>query len=295
MRDTGPVVGIVGLGNLGLPVARRLLKFTEVVYGFDVRAERVRMGQEAGLLVTGTVGELAEASDVVLLLTSDAAQAAEVIGPAGVAAAATPPRVVVLMATTGPGPIDDLAALLPPGTGLIDCPVSGGAAAALDGELSLLVGGQQEHLSVCGDLLDRLGTVHVLGGLGAGQSAKLANQIVFFGAQAALQEATSLAAAHGVDQEALLRALQSGTADCWAVRHFGFFEETARAYDKDQVPPSHRPWHKDLATAREAARQSSVESPLIDLLSEMFGDRVDHSVRHSIDEQDPPVTAPGPD
>ena len=71
------------------------------------------------------------------------------------------------------------------------------------GDLALLVGGEPADIAACREVLDALGEVHVLGGLGAGQTAKLANQIVFFGAQAALQEAVALARANGVDVEAL--------------------------------------------------------------------------------------------
>lgn len=279
MNAQGTRVGVVGLGNLGLPVARRLAAAGAKVLAFDVSTHSREAA--AGIELTASVRELAERTDIVLIVVSDAAQSATVIsGEDGITSAAKAPRVVVMMATIGPEATAELAEpLTAAGSALIDAPVSGGAQAALAGELSLMVGGGQEHIAVCSEVLEALGTVHLLGGLGAGQSAKLANQIVFFGAQAALQEAMALADSYGVDREALLKALSGGTADCWAVRHWGFFDETAQAYDDAGVEPSHRPWHKDLRKAAQVASGRGLDGPVTDLIAQVFGDRVDRDAR----------------
>lgn len=280
---TGAVIGVVGLGNLGLPVARRLNATDVDVVAFDVSP----LAREAacGLELTTSIRDLAERSDIVLVLVSDADQCAEVIsGPEGLTSGANLPSAVVVMATVGPDSVADLFAPLQKlGILAIDVPVSGGADAALNGELSLMVGGAPESIEACRNVLSLLGTVHIMGGLGSGQSAKLANQILFFGTQAALQEAIALAEADGVDRQALMQALSKGTADCWSVRHPEFLLHTARAYDLAGIDPSHRPWHKDLRKAAKLTAERRVDAPLTELIAHVFGKRVDRNARDEVD------------
>ncbi|GAB3555951.1 hypothetical protein GCM10027404_33540 [Arthrobacter tumbae] len=273
------VVGVAGLGNLGLPVARRLACAGFEVLGFDVNPG-ARASAE-GLPLAASVRELAEKADVVFILVSDGGQCRSVLsGPDGIASASRPPAAVVIMATVGPDALTELAAeLRGRETDIIDAPVSGGSEAATDGSLSLMVGGSPEVIQRWRAPLAALGTVHVMGPLGAGQSAKVANQMVFFGTQAVLQEALALANASGVNQDALLAALSGGTADCWSVRHPGFLEATARAYDASGVDPSHRSWHKDLRTAVQATAARDLNAPVTDVVNRVFGDRIDKAAR----------------
>lgn len=273
------VIGIIGLGNLGLPIARRLASAGMNVLGYDISQAAREAAQ--GMTLTSSIKELSELADTVFVLVSNSSQCRSVLsGPDGIAAAATPPTAVVIMATVGPDAITDLAApLLESGTAVIDAPVSGGAEAALNGELSLMIGGTPESLERCRSILATLGTLNIMGGLGTGQSAKLANQIVFFATQAALQEAVALAAADGVNLDALVQALGGGTADSWSVRHHGFLERTARYYDAAGVEPEHRPWHKDLKMAAQATAARGVEAPVTELISRVFGNRLDQVAR----------------
>lgn len=274
-------VGVVGLGNLGLAVARRLVAAGTEVSGFDINAANLAAAE--GVKPASSVRDLAEQTDVVLVLVSTAEQAANVIsGSEGITSADSPPDVVVMMATIGPDAVREVAVpLRDVGCSLVDAPVSGGAERAHKGELALMVGGDDEHIDQCWNILEELGQVFLLGGIGAGQSAKLANQMVFFGAHAALQEAVALADSYDVDRAVLLEALTGGTADCWAARNWGFFDATAQAYDEAGVEPSHRPWHKDLEKAANVARSQSLEVPITDLLAQVFGDRVDRDARRS--------------
>ncbi|NJC21477.1 3-hydroxyisobutyrate dehydrogenase-like beta-hydroxyacid dehydrogenase [Arthrobacter pigmenti] len=275
----GVVVGVIGLGNLGLPIARRLLATGIDVLGFDVSPEACQAAR--GLSLASSIRDLSERADIVLVLVSDADQCRSAIsGTSGVVSATTLPTAVVIMSTVGPDALTDLAApILGLGTAVIDAPVSGGAEAAAKGELSLMVGGASEYIERCSSVLSTLGTMHIMGELGAGQSAKLANQMVFFGTYAVLQEALALAKSDGVDSDALLGALSGGTADSWAVRHPRFLQETARAYDAAAIGPSHRSWHKDLRTAVQAASARDLDTPVTILVSQVVGDRVDRSAR----------------
>lgn len=279
MTSDSTRIGVVGLGDLGGPIARRLSDVRGNIVGFDV--DDGKMTALGNIAPARSVRDLAERVDIVLVIVSDAEQSEEVtVGTEGIAAATSQPQTVVIMSTIGPQAVRALNERLGEfGCAVVDAPVSGGAQRALNGDLAIMVGGTERAVSHCRDVLNDLGQVFPLGGLGAGQSAKLANQIVFFGAQAALQEAIALADSFHVDRAALLEALSGGTADCWAVRNWGFFDETARRYDESDVSPSHRPWHKDLATAATATRQQEVDAPVTDLIAHVFGDRVDQHAR----------------
>ncbi|WP_168202084.1 NAD(P)-dependent oxidoreductase (plasmid) [Glutamicibacter sp. FR1] len=281
-----PSVGVIGLGNLGLPVARRLQTCGFRVVGYDARSS-VR-GSALDLDVVESVQEVVESSDAVLILVGSAGQCADVIAHI----VATPPsgsspkagvarlRTVVLMSTVGPDAVARLAdPLLNRGIEMLDVPVSGGADAAREGQLALMAGGPTASMERVLPWLALLGTVTPVGPLGAGQLVKLANQIVFFGTQAVLQEALDLASTASIEREALMEVLSGGTADCWSVRNPDFLLETARAYEKADVAPQLRPWHKDLAQARQVAQDRSVDVPVVQAVTEVFGDRLDARAR----------------
>lgn len=284
--EARPFVGVIGLGNLGLPVARRLQTCGFRTVGYDARSG-VR-GSALDLDVVESVQEVVESSDVVLILVGNAEQCADVIAqivatPSGgnsPKAGVAHLRTVVLMSTVGPDAVARLAdPLLDRGIEVLDVPVSGGADAAREGRLALMTGGPTASVERVRPWLATLGTVTPVGPLGAGQLVKLANQIVFFGTQAVLQEALDLVGTASIEREALMEVLSGGTADCWSVRNPDFLLETARAYDRADLAPQLRPWHKDLAQARQVAQDRSVDVPVVQAVTEVFGDRLDARAR----------------
>jgi 3-hydroxyisobutyrate dehydrogenase-like beta-hydroxyacid dehydrogenase len=166
------------------------------------------------------------------------------------------------------------------GGGLLDAPVSGGADRALEGDLTVMVGGDAEVVARARPLLDAVGSdVRHVGPSGAGAAVKLANQLMMLSALAGAYEALDLAQAYGVDARTVLDTVATGTGDSWVARNWGFFDGVARAYDEGGTPVRYRPWSKDLWDVVAAAREADIDVPVAALLSQVVAARVEAHAR----------------
>ncbi|NPC96215.1 NAD(P)-dependent oxidoreductase [Nocardioides sp. zg-DK7169] len=193
-----PVVGFVGLGNIGRPMALRLAGSGCELVVFDVAPEPVAELAAAGAKVAGGVGELARSVDVVCVMVRDDAQVRDVL--AQVLAAGAGPRTVVVHSTVAPQTPAELAATAAPhGVHVLDAPVSGGPMGAADGTLAIMVGGAEEAYAAARPALEAMGSrvVHA-GPVGAGTRFKLARNLMHFVSFAAAAEAMRLAEASGL-------------------------------------------------------------------------------------------------
>ncbi len=257
------MIGFVGLGNIGQPMARALVRAGHEVVVHDrdeARAEPcVADGAKASADFSGC--------EIVALAVPDDAAVSEVVrGLPGDA-------LVVVHSTILPGTARRLAAE----RALLDAPVSGGPDRALEGDLTVMVGGDEELVSRARPLLDAVGSdVRHVGPSGAGAAVKLANQLMMFSALAGAYEALEFARAHDVEEHVVLDAVSTSTGDSWVARNWGFFEGVARAYDEaGGTPVKYRPWGKDLYDVVLAAREVDVEVPVAALLSQILAGRVE--------------------
>jgi 3-hydroxyisobutyrate dehydrogenase len=255
------VIGFVGLGNIGQPMARALVRAGHEVVVHDRDASRTVEG--------ATASSDFSSCDIVALAVPDDAAVVEVVD--GLARNV----LVVVHSTILPGTARRLAAERP----LLDAPVSGGPDRALEGELTVMVGGDAELVSRARPLLDAVGSdVRHVGPSGAGAAVKLANQLMLFSALAGAYEALEFARAYDVEEQVVLDAVSTSTGDSWAARNWGFFEKVARAYDEaGGTPVKYRPWGKDLYDVVLAAREVDVEVPVAALLSQILAARVERT------------------
>lgn len=271
-------VGFVGLGNLGQPMALALLRAGWQLSVLDSDPEKAEPCVREGAQLVDGAHELAGCGVVALVVPDDAAVESVLEGPDGITLSALAAgSVVVVHSTVLPATAKRLAEVAARhGVGLIDAPVSGGDERALAGDLTVMVGGEAETLERVRPLLDGVGSeiIH-LGPAGAGEGAKLANQLMLFAALAGTYEALDLAASYGVEEQALLAAVATGTGDCWAARNWGFFDRVAAAYDEGGAPVPQRPWSKDLWEVVAAARAADVQLPLAGLLAQYLAQRVE--------------------
>jgi 3-hydroxyisobutyrate dehydrogenase len=207
-----PVIGFVGLGRMGSPMAARLIEAGHRVLGFDL-AEPAR----AGLTATGgeAVGSAAEAAaaDVVILMLPDSAAVESVIGSADVQAALRPSSVVVDMGSSEPLRTVALAeSLAGRVAGVIDAPVSGGVSGAEAGTLTVMVGGSDEVVADVLPLLQVLGSnvVHV-GGVGAGHALKALNNLMSATHLWISSEALRIGQSFGLDAGVMLDVVNSSS------------------------------------------------------------------------------------
>ncbi|SEM90160.1 3-hydroxyisobutyrate dehydrogenase [Loktanella fryxellensis] len=205
---TAQPVGIVGVGNMGRPIAERLSEQGVPLLLWNRTADRAQ--GIAGATVAATPRDVAQGCDVILsILANDDAIAAIYHGDAGLLAADLTGRVVVEMATTSPGTVQSLAAAVNARGGLfLECPVSGNVVPARAGRLMGLAGGTEAAFDAARPVLDLLmRRLEHLGPVGTGAAMKLAVNLPLMVYWSALGEALALAMAQGVDPELALDIL----------------------------------------------------------------------------------------
>ncbi len=212
---TQPVVGYIGLGVMGRPCVMNLLKAGYPVHVYARRPEQTASLVQSGAVAYPSPAELARQCDIIFTNVADTADVQQVIcGDNGIMHGARPGSVVVDMSTILPSAARAIAAELAQNQlDFLDAPVSGGSQGAIDGTLSIMVGGKQDVFQRVLPVLQVMGKniVHI-GDSGAGQVAKACNQIVVTQALGAIAEAYTLAAAAGVDPAKVRQALLGGFA-----------------------------------------------------------------------------------
>lgn len=265
-------VGFVGLGNIGQPMALALVEAGFDLTVLDVREEATRPCAQAGARVAWSPRELAESCEVVAVAVVDDAQAESVVaGEDGLLAATRPGGLVVLHSTLLPATVLSLSQrAAAAGVAVVDAPVSGGDAAAREGALTVMVGGDEADVERCRPLFDVIGGhTLVMGPVGAGAATKLAQQLMIYCNQLAALEAMRLAGAHGIDEEQLARLARLSTADSWVIRNWGFFDRLMREHPQAGSDELYRFFSKDLFDVVVTAREDGLSLPLAGLASQL--------------------------
>lgn len=228
-------VGFVGLGRQGAPMARRILAAGFPLTVWARRPDAVAPFRDAGARVAETLVELGAASDVVGVCVDDDVGVWQVVAaPHGLLAGMGPGGVILVHSTVHPRTCVDLAqAASGMGVSVLDTPVSGGPPAADEGRLLVVVGGDQAAFERVQPVLAAYAERSLrVGPVGAGQAAKLVNNLVFAAGLGAVQRASVLAQALGVGERDMLEVLASGSAAGFAsalVRQAGGLANLAAA------------------------------------------------------------------
>lgn len=267
MPDT--ILGFIGLGIMGGPMARNLLKAGYSVTGFDTEPARTAALAAAGGKAAASAADVGRASEVVFLSlpTGDIVRQV-VIGEAGLATTMKPGTAIVDLSTTEPRVAQDAAAACGErGIAFLDAPVSGGEQGAIDATLSIMVGGDGATFARCRPILTCVGksVVH-MGGSGMGQAAKLINNLIVAAGFAAVCEGWALAVKAGLDPATLHDAIKGG----WAGSRV--MEETIpRLLRRNFVPGGTVDiMAKDVGYALNMARGLDLPVPVTALVHELF-------------------------
>ncbi|AEI43420.1 2-hydroxy-3-oxopropionate reductase [Paenibacillus mucilaginosus] len=207
-------VGFIGLGIMGRPMAGHLLKAGYPLVVLD-RNKRAPELVAAGASSAGTPKELAGQCEIIITMLPNSPQVREVVlGPNGIIEGARPGTVVIDMSSIAPLASQEMAKKLAErGIDMLDAPVSGGEPKAIEGTLSVMVGGRQEVFDRCYDVIKTMAASVVrTGDIGAGNVTKLANQIIVAINIAAVSEALVLASKAGVQPELVYQAIRGGLA-----------------------------------------------------------------------------------
>ncbi len=262
-------VGFIGLGIMGKPMAKNLM---EAGYDLVVHNRSPEKAEELageGATAAGTPREVAEGCDVVITMLPDSPQVEEVLsGEGGVFEGVREGALIVDMSTISPVVTESLSARAKEkGASLLDAPVSGGDVGAIEGTLSIMVGGDEEDFERAKPLFDVMGkTVTHVGPTGAGQVTKAANQIVVALTIEAVSEALVLGSKGGVSPEKILDVLGGGLAGnkVMEVKREKFLSHT---FDPGFRSELH---HKDLGIALAAGREYGVALPVTAVVDQML-------------------------
>ena len=208
-------IGFIGLGIMGKPMAKNLLKAGYPVMVYDIVAEAVKELVQAGAEQGSSSADVASKSEIIITMLPNSPHVKEaVLGKGGVLEGAKPGTILVDMSSIAPlasKEISEKAA--EKGVVMLDAPVSGGEPKAIDGTLSIMVGGPEDAFKKVEEILKKMGAsvVHI-GDIGSGNITKLANQIIVALNIAAMSEAMVLATKAGVDPEKVFEAIRGGLA-----------------------------------------------------------------------------------
>lgn len=268
-EDSPAPVGFIGLGNMGAPIARRLLTWPGGLVVCDVRAEATEPFVAEGATAASTPAEVARTARLVSVTVLDDAQVRDVVdGPEGILRTAAPGTVIAVHSTISDSTAVELADVCATaGVHLVDAPVSGGAPGAEKGQLAVMVGGPREAYEACTPVFRLWAAMPVHAGeVGAGTRMKLARNLLHFISFTATAEASRLAEAAGVDIAKLGRVVRHTdaiTGGAGAV----MLRETTAPIDSDDF------WHgvfthvrglgeKDLSLALGLGERLGVDLPL---------------------------------
>ena len=216
---TGTVrrVGFLGLGSMGGPMCANLAEHGFEVWAYDPRAEAVAAAAARGAIPCAKPAEVARSVEATLAIPFDYAQVEQtVFGPKGVVEGLREASLVVVMSTIGPDNARELGRRLAErGHRLVDAPVSGGADGAAAGTLTVMVGGADEDVERCRPIFAAFAAniFHVGPQVGAGQAAKLANQLLVVANLVATVEALALSSRSGVDPHQLYEIISTCAGD----------------------------------------------------------------------------------
>jgi L-threonate 2-dehydrogenase len=267
-------VGVVGLGAMGGGMARSLRAAGYVPRVFDVRAEAAQAFAREGGEACASLAQLGAACDVVISVVVNAAQTEAVLfgaedGAGGCAEAMKPGSVFVMCSTVDPGWSAALEArLLASGILYLDAPISGGAARAASGQITMMTSGRPEAYDRCGPILDAMAAkVYRLGErAGAGSKVKVINQLLAGVHIAAAAEAMALGLREGVDPAALYEVITHSAGNSWM-----FENRMTHVLAGDYTPLSAVDiFVKDLGIVLDLARASKFPLPLSSTAHQMF-------------------------
>ncbi len=262
-------LGFVGTGIMGKPMVKNLLKAGYPVLCYDIVPEPLKELAAAGASLAASNKEVAERSEIVITMLPNSPHVEQaVLGPNGVLEGARPGLILLDMSTISPIVSQKVAAeVAKRGVQMVDAPVSGGEKGAIEGTLSIMVGGERAVFDRVLPIFQAMGkTITYIGPIGSGGFVKLANQIIVAINLTAIAEALVLGTKAGIDLELMINALSGGLAGSKCL------EQKRNNYLQHAFQPGFKiDLHfKDLGLIMEAGRSLGVPLPTTALVQELF-------------------------
>jgi len=263
-------VGFIGLGNMGGPMVRNLIKAGHSLKVYDLSEDAINFAVQAGAVATKSVKEASSEVDFVVTMVPVGSNVREIFLEDGILAAAAPGTVMIDSSTIDVGSAQAVhEAAKSAGFNMIDAPVSGGQAGAENGALTVMIGGDQADFDKAKDKIDCYSKkMKLLGGPGNGQLAKMVNQICIAGLVQGLSEAINFGMKAGLNMEDVIEVISKGAAQSWQMENryktmiddkfdFGFAVDWMR---------------KDLKIAMDEAKNNGSLLPVTELVDKFYGE-----------------------
>ena len=269
MESVSCKIGFIGLGIMGKPMSKNLLKAGHKLVVYSLAAASVEELVEAGAQPGASAKDVASRTDTIITMLPDGPEVEQaVLGPGGVLEGAKAGSLLIDMSSISPLVSQKVgAACEAKGVDFLDAPVSGGEPKAVHGTLAIMVGGKKDVFDKAAPILEAMGSyVTLTGPVGAGNVTKLANQIMVASNIAAMGEALVLATKAGLDPEVVFEAVKGGLAGS-TVLNFKAPMVVSRNFQPGFRIRLHQ---KDLRNALLAAESLSVPLPITTLVQQML-------------------------
>ncbi len=274
-------IGFIGLGAMGTPMARTLLKAGFTLSGYDADPARSAALVPDGATVVGSVAEAAAGADMLLVMVQNDAQAREaLLGPEGAFVVLPRGATVLLMSTIAPAQAREHAASATErGLGFVDAPVSGGPTRAATGDLSIAISGDPAVVARCQPVLDALGKQQYPVGNHVGQALtlKIVHQLLAGVHIAAAAEAIELGNRAGIAPEIVQNFVMHGAGASWM-----FGDRSPRMVSGDYIPPRSALaiFVKDLGIVHDLGASVGMPLPINDTALALFRRAADAGMAH---------------
>ena len=260
-------IGFIGIGLMGLPMAKNILKSGYKLIAYNRSKEKLELLKNSDAQIASSIGYLVSNSEVIITMLTDDRAVDEVLGA----------KEFVNNLKTG-STVIDMSSIKPTTATkhynnlklkkihFLDAPVSGGTIGAEEGSLAIMVGGEQNVFNEVNTILKTMGNPTLVGPTGSGQVSKLANQIIVGLTIGAVAEAVTLCEKAGADPDKMIQALSGGWADSKVLKTHG-----KRMIDKDFSPKGRTSVHlKDMNNILECANSYNLHLPISNLVKEMY-------------------------
>lgn len=268
-------IAVLGIGLMGSAMARRLCEAGHVVHVWNRTRHKAERLAPFGATVHAQAADAVRTANIVICLLEDGRVVGEVLFAAGVAKALKPDSMVIDMSSIQPAEARDHAARLSEmGLTHLDAPVSGGTLGAEQGTLAIMVGGKAAAFERAGVVFQVFGRATHVGPHGAGQLAKLANQMIVGITIGAVAEALLLCEKGGASMAKVREAITGGFADSRILQVHG-----QRMVDRDFTPHGRMSVQlKDLRNALATAEEIGFDAPVTRLFEKLYSDGVQHGL-----------------
>ena len=268
-------IAVLGIGNMGNPIARRLHQAGHQVHVWNRTRPKAAPLAALGIAVHTTAAEAVQGADRVVSLLENGTVVEQVLFERGAAQAMRPGALLIDMASIQPREARDHAARLDEmGLSHVDAPVSGGTVGAENGTLAIMAGGRPEDFARAQPVFAALGRATHVGPHGSGQLAKLANQMIVGITIGAVAEALLFAAKGGADMAKVREAIQGGFADSRILQLHG-----QRMVERDFAPKGRMAVQlKDMRNALATAQEIGFDAPVTALFEALYADGVEHGL-----------------